>query len=230
MAFPGFENFFELHDPVANRPFRGAFGAHGLAVALSRAETPVTQPVHIGWAMGSAAPSPVIWTTSAGPLILHESVLDLLAHERVSGWSTYPVEVYAKSGEPVPGFAGLAITGRCGPVDLSRSAIELREYPGGWVPHFRGHYFVPDTWDGTDLFMEAPDQLGKTSTSRFLSPRGYSILKRARVRNLRFVRLTESLRATDVYTIGLQHLLPRNFQHRVAQAYTAAGVPRPSWI
>jgi hypothetical protein len=130
----------------------------------------------------------------------------------------------------VPGYAGMAISGRCGPVDLSRSAIELREMPGGWFPYFRGHFFVPDTWDGSDLFMAVPDQLGKLSTARFISARGCQVLTRAKIRNLDFISLTESRTNTSVYTIGLQHLLPADFEQRIALACAEAGVPRPIQI
>jgi hypothetical protein len=180
--------------------------------------------------MGGQEPGDVIWTTSAAPLIIHERVVELLTHSALTGWSTYPVEVHSKSGRVVPGYAGLAVSGRCGPVDISRSAIGLRQMPGGWFPYFRGHFFVPDTWDGSDLFMAAPDHLGKVSTMRFLSARGRQVLRGAKVRNLSLIRLTESQTDTSVYTIGLQHLLPADFERRLALAYAEAGVPRPTHI
>lgn len=49
--------------------------------------------------------------------------------------------VFDKSGRLVDGYSGFAVTGRCGRIDLARSAIELQEYPSGYGPVFVGHYF-----------------------------------------------------------------------------------------
>jgi hypothetical protein len=76
--------------------------------------------------------------------------------------------------------------------------------------------------------MEMPDSLGKVTASRFVTERVRSTLQEAQVGNLRFARLTEEMVACSVYTIGLKHLLPADFERRVAIAYDEAGVPRRS--
>ena len=228
--FPGFGRLFDLDDPGASRPYRGKFTPHDATLALSRGEVRPQSTVRISHAMGADTPGDVIWTTSGDPLIVHSRVIDLLAANHFSGWTTYSVDVFSRGGDLVPGYLGLAITGRCGRVDLTRSKVVLREFPGGWIPHFLGHYFVPDTWDGSDLFMEATDSLGKTSARRFTSEPVHDVFKTAKVTNLHFTRLTEDCVATSNYSIGLKHLLPTDLEERISAAYDEAQVPRPPWV
>jgi hypothetical protein len=172
----------------------------------------------------------MIWTTLAHPVIAHSRIIELLQAHRFTGWRTYPVEVHEKSGRRLPDYFGLAIVGRCGSGDLGSSEIELRKFPGGWVPHFRGHYFTPETWDGSDLFMERPDPLGDRTATRFVTGSVLRALNKAKVKNVRLGRLNEECVGTSVYTIGRRHLLPPDFEARLATAYEQAGVPRPHWV
>ena len=34
-----------------------------------------------------------------------------------TGWRTYDIELFGRDGVPIPGYHGLAIHGRCGPMD-----------------------------------------------------------------------------------------------------------------
>jgi hypothetical protein len=81
--------------------------------------------------------------------------LQLDVHPAGGAGRTYPVEVYDDRGEVVPGFHGLAITGRCGPIDDELSPVMVVPPPvpeGEALPHRIGLRFWPDTWDGSDLF------------------------------------------------------------------------------
>jgi hypothetical protein len=229
-AFPGFDALFSLSDPLANRPYRGQVTWHDETVALSRAECEPQGSLPVEWSMGSGTPGNVIWTVNAHPVFVHARVLELFEANGFTGWTSYPAEVVSKSGVAIPDYFLLGIIGRCGPVDLSRSRIVLLEYPGGWIPHFRGRYFDPDTWDGSDLFMHAPDSLGKVMLHRFVTDPVRRALRRAKIYNLDFERPTDSYVPTNNYTIGLRHLLPDNFEARVAATYAKGGVPRPPWV
>ena len=89
-------------------------------------------------------------------LLISERFLDTLLEVRATGWGTYPVRPYDRAGLELPGYHGLAVTGRAGPIDRSRSRIELLPPP---VPEEQamyaeiGMYFDPGTWDGSDIFM-----------------------------------------------------------------------------
>lgn len=227
MTFPGFDRMYDLHDPVGKRPFRGCFQHHDTGLQLSRAEATTRDPVRVTWAMGSAAPGDVIWTTSAHPLIVSARVVELLRSQQLTGWSTYPVRVFDKAGHERDGFAGLAVTGRCGPIDLSKSTVEVRQYPGGHFPEFHGHFFDPATWDGSDFCVPAPDAEGRVSLDRIVSARVVQLFKHNRITNLRLVALSDARISTSVFEVGLQHLLPADFHARVSSAYRAAAVLPP---
>jgi hypothetical protein len=220
--FPGFDQIFKLSDPVANRPFRGDFEGPGLGFEVSRGELEPATPPIVRWAMGAAEPGDVIWTTSAHPLIVSGRVTELLGQQHISGWHGVPVIVLSKFGQNIPGYSLLVIYGRCGHVDLTQSAIELRQYPGGLFPHFRGHYFAPDSWDGSDVFMEAPDHLGKTTSTRFVTLRVARLLRRNRIGNLTLTALPDVSVTASVYEVGSKHLLPPDYKERLRAAYKDA--------
>jgi hypothetical protein len=226
--FPGFDHLYELHDPIADRPFRGRFEHINSGAELSRAEASVEQPISVHWDMGSAIPSDVIWTTSAHPLIVSTHIINLLSENGCSGWTTYPVRVFNKRNIECPSYFGIAVTGRCGRIDLSKSIIALRQFPGGFFPEFRGHFFDPDSWDGSDFCMDIYDEKGKFSMQRIVTEDVVNLFKRQRITNIHFVRLSETSCSTSVYEIGLSYLLPPDFHARVAAAYREANVIPPA--
>ena len=230
MSFPGFDHLYAVEDPISSRAFRGAFEPTAIAFEISRGELLSLPTVTIGWMMGGREPSDVIWTGMVAPLIVHQRVLDVLDNVSATGWTTYPVEVRNKDGRLVPRFFGLAICGRSNPVDVGRSEIVLKQMPGGWIPRFRGKYFEPTSWDGSDLFMERSDAQGSTSSWKFATDRVVRALTKARVRNLVFERLTDVEVDASNYTIGMQHRLPADYGDRLERAYRTAKVERPSWI
>lgn len=78
-----------------------------------------------------------------------------------SGWKTYPVDIVGRDGKSIGGFHGLAITGRSGPIDNSRSTEELvpPQYPAVRPVRMRvGLFFDESTWDGSDIVV--PHQSG----------------------------------------------------------------------
>ncbi|MEO8604898.1 MAG: hypothetical protein ABI629_20190 [bacterium] len=224
--FPGFERLYELHDPMASRPYRGKFEYDG-GFKLSRYEATVDRSVRVVWAMGSSTPSDVVWTTSGYPLIVSSRVIELLEMNKLTGWTTYPVDVFDKRDKPCTGYAGLAVVGRCGRIDLASSRIILREYPGGSFPRFLGHFFERESWDGVDFCCDSPDHKGNASMTRIVTEEVVALFKRHRISNIRCERLTEVSVDTSVYEMGLGYLLPKDFKARVASAYDAVGVAPP---
>jgi hypothetical protein len=225
-SFPGFDQLFELHDPVADRPYRGRFD-YARAFELSRAEEDVRAPVRVDWAMGRAIPGDIVWTTSAHPLIISSRVHRLFDEAGLTGWKPFLVELFDKSREPQPEYAGVAVAGRCGRIDLERSQIILKRYPAGLFPHFRGHFFEEASWDGSDFCVDRADARGKSSMRRIVTRRVVDLLSRHRITNVRWIPLSEVSTSTSVFEIGSEHLLPSDFRGRVASAYRDAGVPLP---
>lgn len=186
--FNGWDRIYSLSDPLASRPFRGSLqldsGAE--AYALTRGELVPATPVTVTHASGGQ-PSDVIWTTYAIPLLVNSRVVDILSDGGFTGWSTYEVSVFSRAADEIKGYRGLAITGRCGPLDYSKSDVFLRQFPAGAFPAYRGLYFDVDTWDGSDLLM--PEGSGHI----FVVEAVKRALQRASVRNIRFTKLSEEV-------------------------------------
>jgi hypothetical protein len=185
--FPGFENLFELQDPVANPPFRADI-LFDKPFRLLRAETSPTEPVRVAHAMGGR-PQDFIWTTYGSVFLVSERVCKLLENARVSGWKTYPVEVIDRVGAIVPGFYGFAVTGRCGSIDPSMSHYYQKLAPvqhGKACWHRKGLYFEPRSWDGSEIFC--PSGRGGYV---FVVERVKQLIEKAKVRNVKLGRLSE---------------------------------------
>lgn len=105
--------------------------------------------------MGRKKPSDVIRTTAAVAVLVSDRVIDILKDSQFSGWRTYPINLFGKDSAHIPGYHGLAVPGRCGPIDDSQSVKIDKIYPGGIFPAWRGLFFDPATWDGSDVFMPA---------------------------------------------------------------------------
>ncbi|HEY8207038.1 MAG TPA: hypothetical protein VIG99_06145, partial [Myxococcaceae bacterium] len=103
--------------------------------------------------MGRSKPSDFIYTTLATPIIISDRVVGILKDGGFSGWRTYPIELLGKGGNRIPGYHGLAVHGRCGPIDESRAVKLDQIMPGGVFPAWYGLFFDSETWDGSDLFM-----------------------------------------------------------------------------
>jgi hypothetical protein len=183
-AFPGFERIFYLARTGGTRAFRGEVDVETRekAFGLTRAEVRPAHPIRVGWAMGSAKPAdPVMWTTFVAPLLVADSVVQLLRSHGFTGWSLYEVSVRDKGGQEHPGYSGLAITGRCGNIDWARGVEVDRIFPGGIFPVWKGLFFDPASWDGSDFFMSA-DGSGYV----FVVEAVKQAFERAKIRNVKF--------------------------------------------
>ena len=187
--FPGFAEVFEIGDPVSNRPLRANFPDEWVrrSLRLTRGELRPAEPIVVRHYMGGANPSDVVWTGAAYPMLVHSRVLDVLLDHRFSGWSTYAVEVYGKHGEHFPDYHGFSFTGRCGAVHYRADSLFQKLFPAMAVPYYRGLYFDPATWDGSDLFAPVPiDGRGKETAHTFALGVVVRALRKAKVRNVQF--------------------------------------------
>lgn len=183
---------FSLDDPMSNRAFRGRMDAEIDELGLTRAANHPAHPLRIEWAMGGAKPGEVIWTTLAIPVIVADPVVQLLRSHGFTGWSLYEVSVHDKQGQQVPGYSGLAITGRCGPIDWAKGIEVPRIFPAGIFPVWKGLFFDPASWDGSDLFM--PEKSGSVLVVGEVK----KALERAKVRNVDFTPLDQFERTWQV--------------------------------
>jgi hypothetical protein len=150
-------------------------------LAVTRAEESVKSVV-VRWAIGAATPRDVVRTRVAAPFIVSDRVVSLLRD--FSGWNTYDVSLIGKTGSAFPGYRGLAVTGRCGPITDSRPIKFQKLMPGGRFPWWRGLYFEPKTWDGSDVFMPT----GRSGWI-FVVERVRRALEKAKIKNVVFTAL-----------------------------------------
>jgi hypothetical protein len=151
-TFPGFSGAYVLEEGDDGNAFRGRISLDDPR-AVTRAERAPTEHAEVRWAMGRGQPSDIIYTTSVEPVLISDRVVDILKANELSGWRTYSIELFGQDGVRIPGYQGLAVHGRCGPIDDSRAVQFQAIYPGGIFPVWRGLFFDPETWDGSDLFM-----------------------------------------------------------------------------
>jgi hypothetical protein len=121
-----------------------------------------------------------------GMYVISDRMKQLLEKEKIAGWSTYDVEVYGSMNERIDGYHGLAVSGRCGPLDNSKCERVTKQRDNGvayqtWL----GFYFDIDTWDKSDIFV--PDgTIFKVVTEKFRS-----LVISNKLTNVSFDRLTE---------------------------------------
>lgn len=156
-------------------------------LALAHGDLQPDKPIQFSYHMGKRLTD---FLSCGFPVIslVSERFIDTLKAGGFSGWRTFPVTILGKDKQEISGYSGLAITGRCGPLDNSRS--ERRTLPAKWpavrpVPAWYGLYFDLSTWDGSDLFM--PEGTGFI----FVTEPAKSALEKAKLTNLHFTRLTE---------------------------------------
>ena len=182
---------FRLYDPLANRPLRltteGESNWLSLeqAAALSRGELSLQHPLRLRAYMGGQV-TDFLWSDLASLVVISRKVVELLRDRAFTGWATYPVEVYDRKGEPLVDYFGLAITGRAGKQDRTRSRILTKPAPApGGQPYqvYRGFYFDESQWDSSDIFLADGFKVVTLPVQK--------AFKRARVSNVHFTPLAD---------------------------------------
>ena len=184
--FPGFNLFHTLLDPLHKTPFRGEIDLSSDKVhSLTRGKWISRNGINIKYALGGTRPRDVIWTTIDHPVIIvSQRVIDLLKRERLTGWSTYPVTVYGRSEDIIEGYLGLSVTGRCGKIENAQSLLVQRHTVCCTYSVYKGLYFDPETWDGSDCFMTP----GREDWI-FITDAVKKAFGREKIRNIKYRRL-----------------------------------------
>jgi len=75
--------------------------------------------------------------------LISERTVVLLEDNGITGWKTYPIELFDKKGNQVNGYQGFSVIGRAGILDGIKERNENRTS--------RLKFYL-DRWDGTDFF------------------------------------------------------------------------------
>jgi hypothetical protein len=191
---PEFDRLFDIR--VVNE--RGALWVHTPdpvpdAYALARGEWTPPGVLHYKRDAGGSKQHDMIGTTHAVVTLVSERFVQALRDGGFTGWTTFPVDVKGKSGEPLD-YHGWAVTGRAGPADpaLSERVVVPPSSPGGRpTEQLVGDFFHPDTWDGSDVFM-----LGDSAVNVITEPVRQA-LDDAGVTGVSYQRLSETQRYAD---------------------------------
>lgn len=161
---------------------------------LLRGELRPHTPISFRRESGSK-PQDLMGTTYVAILLVSEQFITTLLEEKITGWSTYPVRLHVTEGtKELSSYSGLSVTGRAGPIDQSKSRIELLPppVPGGRAMYAEiGMYFPPDSWDRRDMFI--PDG----TLSICVTERVKQAVEKRRLSNISFTPLSD--RQGEIY-------------------------------
>lgn len=129
----------------------------------------------------------LIRTGTAILYLLSEKMKLVLEGSHLTGWEKFPVKILDKKDIEIPGYYGLSITGRCGPIDYNKSNIIKKQLvPNGPMGrYYKGLYVGLDEWDGSDFFIPEKN-FGIIITSK-----AAEVLKKNKLTNIRLVNLKE---------------------------------------
>lgn len=186
----GLEKYFLMADADTPRALRvrpvGEFPGHALLSGERRPRQPLLFEVS-----GGIRPMDLIGTEFAGVYLISPRFQAALSHGSFSGWGLIEASV---SGTTIERYRLLVISGRCGPIEDSRSERLLIPSPSGGeaVGGWRGLLFDPDTWDGSDLFLP------RNTFHTIVVDRVRDVVIRERLTNVTFERITEIERLWSV--------------------------------
>lgn len=154
---------------------------------LLRAEIQPETPLAFSEFM-EGKPRDIIGTGHAALFLVSERFTAVLRQGHFNGWQAFAVRIAMSAGGLLPGYARLAVTGRCGSLNplMSQPAIlRARAENGRAVAGRRGLIFDVDTWDGSDIFVPAG------SGYVFVTEIVRDAITRARLTNVSLDRITE---------------------------------------
>jgi hypothetical protein len=187
-----FHNYFRFSDPLANRPLRlrakpeSDHYSTDYFFSLAKGKVTPKEPIKFYSTMGGQS-TEILWAEIPVILCISTKVVDLLRENQITGWGTYPVEVYGRKGEFLPGYHGFSVTGRECKRDKSRSQIITKQVVPNGKPFqaYVGLYFIESDWDGNDFFIVS--SFGGTVVTKKVR----DLFKKEKITNIRFTNLLE---------------------------------------
>lgn len=119
-----------------------------------------------------------------GCAVWSERLISVLRECGATGFKPYEIELYRK-GKPVPGYMGVLVLGRGGPLDEVRSDVE-RDETGKCIFGHSAVYMHEDQWDGSDVFV-----IPGLGIREFVTARVAEVLRKARLRNVQLILNSE---------------------------------------
>lgn len=185
--------FYVLNTTVSHSHVILAFDTNTVNEYGSRWFEGVSRPSQLPIASvcaGNVMPD-ILDTSFISPLVTYH-FLSVLVSSGARSWSAYPIRVLECPNGCEVHFA-LCVTGRCGPIDNTRSVMQRvtrvgsTSFAGVSDPLPVGLFFAQSTWDGSDIF--APEG----TRFIFVTARLKEFLEAEGLRGLEFVAQEEEL-------------------------------------
>ncbi len=128
----------------------------------------------------------ILDTGHAGFFLISDRMKSILEENRLTGWKTFPIQLYDKKGKEISGYQGFSVIGKCGPTRYDNcEIIEKRLVPNGPLCKYYKGVSI-DTWDGDDFVT--PEGTYET----FISKRAADILMKNKISNMELKNLADS--------------------------------------
>jgi hypothetical protein len=182
-----FANFFVVDDPDSKKNFRGQIKNQiDDFVRLLREESNIDH-LDIEYLEGASEPSNLFWNMVTEPFCINQATVDILKQSSLSGWSIIPVTVKNKFGAILAdNYFAMTVHGRTNPIDYLKRDIVIKQMAGGKFPYFKGLYFDPESWDGSDIFMTKADVDGKKTAFIYVTKKFVDTFKKHKIANISF--------------------------------------------
>lgn len=216
-----FPNFYVVEDPVSAKNYRGniinRFETFG---ALLRNDYLIST-LDIKHLEGTNEPGVLFWNGATEPFCISQALVDILQENEITGWSTIPAKVLTKLGNnTIDNYFALTVTGRADSIDYLQTDIVFKQFPGGQFPHFKGLYFVPESWDGSDIFMERSGNNGKPSAFIYATKKFVDTFKKNKIKNISFVNFNDYLTDCEMIKIGATETMKMKIDDMIKKAST----------
>jgi hypothetical protein len=193
LTYPENQTFYRLDDPLGNRAMRltvrgfSDWVSTEYAFKLFYGKILPEQVIRFGVYMGGSQTTDFLWSDLSPLFCISERIVTCFKENGITGWQTYPVEVFGRKGEALPGYHGFSIVGAECRRDRSRSKIVTRQAVPGGMPFevYQGLFFHQEDWDGSDIFTISGFG-GKVMTEKVCH-----ILKKIKATNLGLIPLAE---------------------------------------
>jgi hypothetical protein len=199
-----YSQLFLLDDPVSSRYLRLSNRQDRLSIdkeiLVSHGDLQPPKPLVMKGYMGGQI-TDILWSGSI-LVCVSQKVIDILLDNRFSGWSTFPVEVYDRRNNYLPGYYGFAIPSFVGDQELKRSEI-ITKPPNGvggeTYTVYKGVYFDESKWDGSDFFRITEGFIAVTKRVK-------DAFTKDKIKNIEFTPLPDVEIMTAVFDIRNKHI------------------------
>lgn len=214
-----FSNFYVVEDPVSTKNYRGdIINQFDTSGGLLRSDYLISH-IDIKHMEGSNEPGILFWNSVTEPFCISQTLVEILQQNKITGWSTIPAKVLTKSGSNTFDiYFALTVTGRVSSIDYLQTDIVFKQFPGGQFPYFKGLYFGPENWDGSDIFMERQDINGKSSAFIYLTKKVVDIFKKNKIKNINFVNFNDYLTDCEMIKIGATETMKMKIDEKIKKA------------